>query len=139
MPLLTRAFLRIGLVHLLAGLSLATLVQAQPMLGWAPTWLLLRPTAWHMIFIGWLTQVIMGVALWMFPVASRTQPQGSPWLGWSVLACLNLGLVLRLLAEVALALGPASGAGVLLGPAAILLLTGAWGFAVLIWPRIRTR
>lgn len=139
MPLLSRYFLRLSLLYLVAGLALGSMVQAAPALGWTPAWQYLRPTALHLLFLGWVTQAIMGVAVWMFPVASRAQPQGSPALGWSVLVCLNAGLLLRSATELAMAFGPAETVVPLAIPSALLLLAGGWGFVALIWPRVKTR
>ncbi len=45
--------------------------------------------------LGWATQLIGGVALWMFPPLSREQPRGDERLGWFAYGALNGGLLLR--------------------------------------------
>ncbi len=78
MPLLTRWYLRSGL----AGVVLAPaagVFEAWPRGRSAPV-LLLRPAAVHMLVVGWLTQVVFGVAHWMFP-PPRGENHRSPGLG----------------------------------------------------------
>ena len=59
----------------------------------------LRTTHVHLILVGGVIQMIMGVALWMFP-RRKSQPYVTPeaeglWIFW----LLNSGIVLRSLAE----------------------------------------
>ena len=42
----------------------------------------LLPVFYHLLMVGWVTQLICGVALWMFPPLSREQPRGDERLGW---------------------------------------------------------
>src|SRR5512139_1773908 len=95
MPPLTRAFLRAGLLWLLAGLGVLLTLAARPA-DLSPFW---RPTAFHSLTVGWLTQMIFGVAHWMFPRASRERPRGEARLGWVAFAALNAGLTLRVVTE----------------------------------------
>lgn len=94
------------------------------------------PTYVHLLVLGWLTQLIFGVAHWMFP---RPRAMASPWstrLGWMTYAGLNLGLVLRALAESSPAAGWQRPGFV---TAAVLQLVAGWAFVVMIWPRLRER
>jgi hypothetical protein len=101
----------------------------------------LRPILWvtyvHLLVIGWLTQLIFGVAFWMFPRHSRESPHGKVRLGWACYGLLNAGLLLRTLGDPARAAGWHSEP--LLGAAALLQATAGWGFIILMWPRIRER
>ena len=91
----------------------------------------------HLLVVGWLTQLIFGVAYWMFPRYSAERPRGSERLGWATFALLNLGLLLRVIAEPWHALA-GQGAALLVGSALLQLLAG-WIFVVNTWPRIRER
>ncbi len=136
MPLVTRMFLKLALLYLVLALGAAVGLGLAGG-GWraalAPTWL-------HLFVVGWITQMIIGVALWMFPRMTREKPHGHAWLAWTCLVALNAGLVLRTLAEPALLLGAGSG---LVGPAlvtsAVLQWVGGMAFVVAIWPRIAPR
>jgi hypothetical protein len=89
--------------------------------------------------VGWVTQLIFGVAYWMFPKASRVAPRGSDGLAWITFAQLNAGLVMRAIAEPELLKGPAAGWGALLAISALLQWGAGMTFIVNIWPQIRGR
>lgn len=138
MPTVTRWFVRTGLACLLlalaGGVLLATGV-APRIPGTAiilpfPTWL-------HLITVGWLTNLIFGVALWLFPRYSAAAPRGSDTLAWIAYAALNAGLLLRVLGE-PLAVTAGGGQSLLLASAGLQLL-GAWSFVANIWPRVKAR
>ena len=98
---------------------------------------MLWPTYVHLLVVGWLTQLIFGVAYWMFPRYSAERPRGSERLSWITFALLNLGLLLRAIAEPWHALA-GRGAGLLVGSAVLQVLAG-WTFVWNTWPRIRER
>jgi len=89
----------------------------------------------HFLTVGWLTQLIFGVAFWLFPRPS-SDDGGTPVM-WTAYGTLNLGLMLRLISEPAL-LSQGVQAWGLVGSAALqwvasLLLIGYF------WRRIRTK
>ena len=136
MPTLTRWFIRSGLVCLLAALLLGVLMQ------WGPSaahpWLRAAwPTYLHVLIVGWLTQLIFGVAYWLFPRYSAASPRGSERLGWATLVLLDLGILLRIAGEPWAALGGDT-APLLVGSALAQLLAG-WAFVANTWPRVRER
>jgi hypothetical protein len=98
---------------------------------------LLWPTYVHLLVLGWLTQLIFGVAFWMFPRRSAKEPQGNELLGWISYALLNAGLVLRAIGEPAFALGGRT-SGILV-VAALLQLGAGWAFVFNTWPRVKER
>jgi hypothetical protein len=98
---------------------------------------LLWPTYVHLLALGWLTQLIFGVAFWMFPRYSSTAHYGSERLGWASYWLLNAGLVLRVIGEPALAFGART--RWLLVIAALLQLGGGWAFVFNTWPRVKER
>ncbi len=131
MPLLSRWFIRTGLLYLLISFTV-NLAQALIPSGIGIAW----PTYLHLLVVGWLTQLIFGVAYWMFP---RYQSGPSVWferLGWICYGCLNLGLLLRVVAES----GPGGSlrAESFVGSALLQLIAG-WAFVVTTWPRVRGR
>jgi hypothetical protein len=135
-PTLTRWFIRSALVCLVAALVLAVLMQSPAARAWP--WLrVVWPTYLHLLVVGWLTQLIFGVAYWLFPRYSAESPRGSDRLGWASLVLLDLGLVLRVVGEPWAAVGGTVGP-LLLGSAAAQLL-GGWAFVANTWPRVRER
>jgi hypothetical protein len=131
LPRLSRWFIRTALVYLLVSLMVGV---AQPSLTSAG--LILWPTSVHLLVVGWLTQLIFGVAYWMFP---RQRAASSLWpehLGWLAYGSLNAGLVLRAIAESG-PLTASRSAWFLLS--ALLQLIAGWSFVIATWPRVRGR
>src|SRR5690606_29312518 len=99
MPLLARLLIKTALCYLglalLLGVGLAAGV-GPGMAAFGPTWV-------HLLVVGWLTQLIFGVAFWLFPRHSRERPYGRTAPAWAAYGLLNLGLALRVAAEPAVA------------------------------------
>ncbi|ABY35174.1 MAG TPA: hypothetical protein DEF43_16180 [Chloroflexus aurantiacus] len=132
MPVLTRSFVKASLITLVVGLLIGIWQQIPgfSIPGLSPVYL-------HLLTFGWLTQLIFGVALWMFPVYTKEQPRGPEWLGWTIFACLNLGLLLRLIFEPLQGLAPSIVGGWMLVLSALLQWLAGVGFIINIWPRVR--
>lgn len=139
MPTLSRWFIKIGLIYFALGLTLGSFMLAQPIMGWPPQLHVLRPVYLHFLFIGWVTQIIMGVGYWMFPKFTKEKPRGNERLGWAVFISLNVGLVLRAIGEPAMVLAPQAGLGWTLALASMFLLFAGWGFIFNTWGRIKER
>ncbi|MFQ6675299.1 MAG: hypothetical protein ACE5LH_03025, partial [Fidelibacterota bacterium] len=95
MPRLTRWFIKLGLLYLVLSLFLGVLLGGQTFLhlpdsiqAWTRVFL-------HLFMVGWVTQLIFGVAYWMFPVHSKERPRGREGLAWATFLLLNAGLILR--------------------------------------------
>ena len=136
MPLLTRWFIKAAMVYLIAALLCGVAMQ-DPIAARLPVLRAFWPTYLHLLVVGWLTQLIFGVAFWMFPKHSWAPPRGSDRLGWTCFALLNFGLVLRAVAEPLQGLGRPS-APLLVASAVAQLLAG-WAFVANTWPRVRER
>lgn len=139
MPTLSRWFIKIGMVYLVIGLLMGVVMLAQPVMGWPSSIQVLRPVYLHFLFIGWVTQIIMGVGYWMFPKYSKETPRGNERLGWAVLILLNVGLILRSIGEPAILLAPQANLGWVLAWSSMFLLLAGWGFILNTWPRIKER
>ena len=136
MPPVTRWFIKSGMIWFALGVTLAFVTELPGIRGSA----LLLPIYWHMLVIGWITQVIMGVSVWMFPRKRRNRKKEQSTLVTSAFFLLNGGLIVRFLSEPFLpfvsdsALVPAvvivSG---ILQVAAIIL------FIAEIWPRVQPK
>ncbi len=124
------------MLHLVAAIVLAVLLAVPSLAAHAAPW---RPVYIHLLVLGWATQMIFGVAYWMFP---RTQPldlSATPWVGWTCFVALNLGLAVRAAAEPALArsASPLAVGGAL--AAALLQFVAVAAFVWLAWPRVMAR
>jgi hypothetical protein len=139
MPILSRMFIKTGLLYFVIALLAGLLVAAQPALHLSPSIVVLRPVYLHLLMVGWVTQLIIGVVFWMFPKQSKTHPRGRERLGWAVYGLLNAGLVLRAVGEPLIALKPELDAGWLLALAAALQLVAGWGFVFNTWSRVKER
>jgi len=135
-PRVSQWFIRTAMMYLVAALVLGAVMQA-PLVTRLPLFRALWLTYLHLLVVGWLTQLIFGVAYWMFPRYSAERPRGSERLGWTTFALLNVGLLLRVIAEPWHALA-GRGAALLVTSALLQLLAG-WMFVVNTWPRIRER
>lgn len=132
MPTITRWFIKAALVSLILGLAAGIWQQVANPAGMFPIYL-------HLLTFGWLTQLIFGVAIWMFPMYSKEQPRGPEWLVWSIFAALNLGLLLRVVFEPLQSLSPSTLGGWVLVAAAILQWLSGMGFVIAVWTRIRRK
>lgn len=135
MPLLARLFIKTALGYLalalLLGVGIAAGVPSRAA-AFGPAWI-------HLLVVGWLTQLIFGVAYWLFPRHSRERPFGQTAPAWAAFVLLNAGLVLRAIAEPAVAWGGSAGWRTALVVSAAAQALGALAFVVYLWPRVRTR
>ena len=91
--------------------------------------------ALHLLTVGWLLQVIAGVAFWMFPRHPTVPPRGDERAGWAALTLLNTGLALRLIGE-PWQLG-GGGPAWPLATSSVLQFLAVCLLVRLLWPRIR--
>ncbi len=135
MPPLSRWFVKSGFVSLTLALLLeALLARPAGVLAMLPD-AALQLGAIHLLTVGWLLQLISGVAFWMFPRHPTRPPRGDERPGWAALLLLNGGLALRLAGE----WWRLDGAGPAwpLVTAAVLQLGAVGCLLALLWPRIR--
>lgn len=135
MPTVSRAFILTGLLYLAAAMVVAVaLALGAAGLGVSPA---LYPVYIHLLTVGWITQLIFGVAYWMFPGRVRDPGATERAALWSTYALLNAGLLLRAVAEPLLSRGGAWPA--VLTASAVFQLVGVVLFAGHLWPRLRAR
>ena len=139
MPQLVRWMIKTALIYFVVALALATLTALQPVLGLDPRLQALRPVYLHYLMVGWVTQLIMGIAYWMFPKYSKERPRRSETVAWGVYTALNAGLILRGFGEPLVAWQPERGLGWLLALSAVCQLAAAWGFIFNTWSRVKER
>lgn len=139
MPLLSRTFIKAGLTYFVVGLMVGVLYLARDVFRLPSAFGLLYPVYIHLLMVGWVMQLILGVVYWMFPKLSKEQPRGSETLGWAVFWLLNVGLILRAIGEPLTVIKPEWNLGWMLAASAILQLLAAWGFVANTWGRVKER
>lgn len=139
MPRVSRYFIKAGLLYMVAAFVLSFAVVARPALG-LPAWLsAFSPVLWHLFVVGWITQLIIGVAYWMFPKITKDNPRGDERFGWLIFVLLNVGLLLRLVFEPLLMLDPEQPFGWALVASGVCQLLAGWGVVIALWPRVKLR
>ncbi|MBI4457251.1 MAG: hypothetical protein HY644_15335 [Acidobacteria bacterium] len=133
---LHRLFVKTAIVYLILGTALGGFMLANK--GW---FRINMPHHFvtihnHMISVGFVMMMIMGVAYWMFPRPSGVplREVGREPMAWANYFLLNLGLILRFVFEPFADWQPA---GNLLIISSLLQMLGISMFVVSIWKRIR--
>lgn len=139
MPPLTRWYIKSALACLFAGLLLGVVQAAPPAVPVPAVLSAAGPAYVHLLVVGWITQMIFGVAYWMFPRHSATSHRGSDALAVATFVLLNGGLLLRVLAEPAHALHPGTATATLLGASALAQWLAGAGFVAITWPRVKEK
>lgn len=134
MPTLTRLFIKFSFISLILGMTVGIwqLVPSLTLPGLFPVYV-------HLLTYGWLTQLIFGIALWMFPKYSSEKPRGNQWLGWVTFITLNAGLLLRVIFEPLNTILPSSFSGWMLVTAAVLSWVSVVSFFANTWKRVKEK
>lgn len=139
MPTLTRWFVKSALLYFVAALVVGGLLAAPGAVSRWPALGTMTPVYFHLFMVGWVTQLIIGVSLWMFPRYSKEKPRGSEVLALGTYVALNAGMLLRAVAEPMHALRPDGAWAWLLALSAGLQWLAGVLYAVNIWPRVKER
>jgi hypothetical protein len=139
MPRLTRWYLKTALIWFVLALLAGLLLAARAVIAWPPVVNTLSPVYFHLLMVGWVTQLIFGVVFWMFPKQSAARPRGSEGLGWAIYWLLNLGLLLRAVAEPWQTLTPSPLSGSALAVSALMQWLAGLAFVINTWPRVKER
>lgn len=134
MPLLTRLFIKSGLIFFLAALIIGVLTQIKTV-----QFPGMVPLFWHTLTVGWITQIIMGVSMWMFPGRIREENFSNQKWGWMAFLFLNIGLWLRVLAEPLLSISQNETWNMLLVISASFQFVGVSSYVLEIWPRVMSK
>jgi len=139
MPPLTRRFIKVAMVYLVAALLVGVALAGRSVWHLPPLISALAPIYFHLFMLGWVAQLIFGVIYWMFPKYTRENPHGSEILWQVTFWLLNVGLVLRLVAEPAQTLYTQPGWGWLLALSALLQWLAGLIFVANTWSRVKER
>lgn len=136
MPRPARWLIKTALLYLVVALGIG-FIRAGQTIGLVPG---AAASLWlpqlHLLTVGWLTQLIFGVAFWLFPSpAPSTQP--SSRLVWAAYGVLNAGLLLRLGSEPAFFSDSVQRWGLV--ASAMLQWSASLLLAAHFWARVRTK
>ena len=137
---IARTFVKAAFLYFLVAFLLGALMMLDRWLDFS-RWLgALTMSQLHLLVVGWITQLAIGVAYWIFPRFLREQdprPRGSDALAWFVLASLNAGLLLRFAVEPFYLMDAQPWLAALMALAGVLQALAAFAFGWIIWGRIR--
>ena len=133
MPPLTTWYTRSALLHLLLGFTFGALMLANKGIPFNPLLWRLRAAHIELLLLGWLVQLVLGVAYWIVPRFWVQPPRGNRFGAYLAFGLLNLGVWL-------VALQTLFGLPSLLAFLGRLAEAGAAvAFASHIWPRVVAR
>jgi hypothetical protein len=149
-PITSRFFVKASVLYFCLGAILGALMYVNrsiPLGSWVGY---VRVIHVQVLIVGWLTQLILGVAWWLFPPLKiglraeaplpvrRGQTQrGSEPLFWVTFACLNAGILLSALFDPLYTWTKIGFFRFLVGLSGLLLLLAAIAFVLNMWGRVR--
>ena len=137
MPPLIRRYIKTSFVFLIAGLVLGGyIIVGEFLLGTYPPRLFVTAHA-HLLLVGFLLMMVMGVATWMFPRPAKDDPRYRPELAEAVYWVMTISTAVRAAAELWAGLRGAQGLRVLIALGGLGQLAGAALFVVNMWWRVR--
>lgn len=137
MPPLARRYVKTSFVFLVVGLLLgAYLVVAQFVLEHHPSRLIVTAHV-HLLLVGFMLMIVMGVATWMFPRPARDDTRYRPELAEAAYWVMAPATALRALAELLLGATGAGAFGWLIAVGGLGQLAGAALFVLNMWWRVR--
>ncbi len=141
MPVESRLFVKASLLWLCATFALGAILLILKALG-QPAHYDFSNIHAHMGFVGWLVNLVMGIALWFLPVNREKFPENRGRYPAAtvrvIFTMLNVGLALRVIFEpLADRGGPAQLYSAMLVLSALLQLAAVILFAAIAWVRVR--
>lgn len=150
MPTTSRLFVKASLIYFGVGAVIGALLLVNRWVPLGSPILALRASHVQVLIVGWLTQLILGVAWWLFPpMALRRRPnrprpirrgqaqRGSEPLFWGTFACLNAGILLQAVFAPLYTWTDVSAFNFLAGISGLFLLLAACTFVANMWGRVR--
>ena len=134
---LVRRYIKTSFVFLVLGLALgAYLIVAQFGVGAYPPRLVVIAHV-HLLLVGFMLMIVMGVATWMFPRPSREDMRYRPELAEAVYWVMTLSTALRAATEMLLAYTGRPALGWLIAVGGLGQVAGAMLFVANMWVRVR--
>ncbi len=137
MPPLIRRYIKTSFLFLAAGLVLGGYVSvAEYVTGRYPPRLFVTAHV-HLLLVGFMLMIVMGVATWMFPRPARDDTHYRPELAGLVYWLLTATTAVRAAAEIATGLWPLPALRLLITVASLGQLAAAFLFVMNMWWRVR--
>ncbi len=131
-PLPSVWFIRFSLIYLVIGSLLGAVLMLNKAFNLNPEIWKILPIHYSILIWGFLLQLIMGTAYWIFPKFLSEHPRGSTWQIWFAFYSYNLGLILFLITKFKFPFDSL----VIVGK--ILIIIGLVTFIKLVWARLIT-
>ena len=136
-PPLIRRYIKTSFVFLLAGLTLGGwIIVRQFVVGAYPARLLVTAHV-HLLLVGFMLMIVMGVATWMFPRPARDDARYRPELAEAVYWTMTVSTALRAAAELAGSFTPAPALRLAIAAGGLGQLLATALFVVNMWTRVR--
>ncbi len=137
MPPLIRRYIKTSFAFLIAGVLLGTYVSlSQYLFGVYPPRLFLTAHA-HLLLVGFMLMVVMGVATWMFPRPGRDDLRYRPELAEAVYWLMTAATCVRALAELSAAYADSTALRAAVALGGLGQAGGVVLFVVNMWTRVR--
>jgi hypothetical protein len=137
MPPLVRRYIKTSFLFLMLGLLLGGyLVVSEMLLGVHPPRLLIS-THTHLVLVGFMLMVVMGVATWMFPRPAHGTTRYRPGLTEAVYWLLTGATAVRAGAEIVVSFGWLPALRILIAVGGLGQIAGAVLFVANMWTRVR--
>lgn len=134
---LVRRYIKTSFAFLFLGLGLgAYLIVGQFVIGAYPPRLVVTAHV-HLLLVGFMLMIVMGVATWMFPRPGREDARYRPELAEAVYWVMTLATAIRAAAELALAFTGVGALGWLVAAGGLGQVAGAGLFVLNMWSRVR--
>jgi heme/copper-type cytochrome/quinol oxidase subunit 1 len=134
---LVRRYIKTSFVFLLAGLLLgAWIIIGEFVIGRYPPRLFITAHV-HLLLVGFMLMMVMGVATWMFPRPAKDDIAYRPERAEAVYWMMTVTTGLRALAEVMAGLSPSSALRLVIAAGGLGQVLGAFLFVANMWRRVR--
>lgn len=134
---LVRRYIKTSFGFLVLGLLLGAYLVVSQFAGGAYPPRLVVTAHVHLLLVGFMLMIVMGVATWMFPRPSREDARYRPELAEAVYWVMALSTVIRATAELLLAYTGALALGWLIAAGGLGQVAGALLFVGNMWSRVR--
>ena len=137
MTSLVRRYIKTSFVFLLSGLFLGGwIVAAEFLVGRYPPRLFITAHV-HLLLVGFMLMMVMGVATWMFPRPAKDDTRYRPGLAETVYWVMTVATAVRAAAELWAGLAPAPSLHLAIAAGGLAQLLGTLLFVVNMWRRVR--
>ncbi|HEY7540449.1 MAG TPA: cbb3-type cytochrome c oxidase subunit I [Methylomirabilota bacterium] len=137
MPPLIRRYIKTSFIFLIVGVLLGAVVTIlQYLLGTYPPRRVITAHV-HLLLVGFMLMIVMGVATWMFPRPARDDPRYRPELAEAVYWIMTVSTGLRALAEILSGYTDSAALRVLIALGGLGQAGGVLVFVVNMWSRVR--